>query len=85
VWGLPLSTNEQKESSPKKEKKKNVKAKPIKKVPLAMSILFMTIGIIFLFLIFFSPDSTKPTYAVIVVALLGFGVDYLDKSGALER
>jgi flagellar basal body-associated protein FliL len=69
-----------------KKQKKEVKQKPIKKVPLMMSILFMTLGIVFLVLVFVSPDpATKSTYAIIVVALLGFGVNYLDKSGILER
>jgi UDP-N-acetylmuramyl pentapeptide phosphotransferase/UDP-N-acetylglucosamine-1-phosphate transferase len=72
--------------SKKIKKEGKVKREPTKKVPLMMGALFMVLGIIFLVLVFVSPDSaTKSTYAVIVVALLGFGVNYLDKSGILER
>ena len=72
--------------SQKIKKEEKVKREPIKKVPLMMGVLFMVLGIIFLALVFVSPDSTiKSTYAIIVVALLGFGVNYLDKSGILER
>ena len=74
-------------SNPTKEvkTKPKTKPKPIKKVALIMGILFMVLGIIFMVLMFTSSDTAKPTYAVLVVALLTFGVNYLDKSRVLDR
>lgn len=65
--------------------KKEVKPKPIKKIPLITGVIFIIIGIVCLALVFTSPESAKATYALMVVTFMGFGVDYLNKSGILER
>lgn len=79
---LLTQENTNNSSLTKKEKDKH---KAIKKAPFFMGVLFTVLGIIFLVLVFSANEATASTYAVLAVALLGFGVTYLDKSKILDR
>jgi len=80
-----LLTQEKTENNGSIPKKAKDKPKPIKKAPLVMGALFTLLGIIFVVLVFSANETTAATYAVLAVALLGFGVTYLDKSRILDR
>jgi flagellar basal body-associated protein FliL len=56
----------------------------IRRIPLITGIVFVAIGFACLALVFSSPESTKATYALMVVTFMGFGVEYLNKSGVFE-